>query len=177
MAHALEVFFDSTSEAAVKQLWSRLEVAGLPSLATRTHRRHRPHVTLAVAQRIETAKLEDARDRLSAIHLDITLYSPAVFPRNGVLYLSVVPTRALLRLHEQVHAALDGSLVAPWATYAVDAWVPHCTLAQELGPAQLARSIELLHDGPIIKAHGDSAGILDTTTGEVMPVATLLPHQ
>src|SRR6266581_2354168 len=139
MAHALEVFFDPASEAVVNELWDRLEAAGLPSLATRTHRRHRPHVTLAVAQRIETARLLDVGRCLAVAHLDITLHSPAVFPRNGVLYLSVVPTRALLQLHEQVHAALDGSLVAPWGTYSVDAWVPHCTLAQELSAGQLAR--------------------------------------
>jgi 2'-5' RNA ligase len=114
--------------------------------------------------------------RLATTHLDITLYSPAVFPHNGVLYLSVVPTQALLRLHKQVHAALDGSLIAPWGTYSVDAWVPHCTLAQELSASQLARGIELLHDDPIIEAHLESAGILDTTTGGVLPIGELLPH-
>ncbi len=176
MAHALEVFFDPASEAVVNELWDRLEAAGLPSLATRTHRRHRPHVTLAVAQRIETARLLDVGRCLAVAHLDITLHSPAVFPRNGVLYLSVVPTRALLQLHEQVHAALDGSLVAPWGTYSVDAWVPHCTLAQELSAGQLARGIELLHDDPIIKVHVESAGLLDTITGEVQLVGELLPH-
>ncbi len=176
MAHALEVFFDPASEAAVKGLWARLEAAGLPSLATRSHRRHRPHVTLVVAERIQSARLQDAQDRLAATHLDVTLYSPAVFQRNGVLYLSVVPTQALLWLHQQVHAALDGGLVGSWGTYSVDAWVPHCTLAQELGPAQLARGIELLHDAPIIDAHVSSAGVLDTTTGDLLPVGALQPH-
>jgi 2'-5' RNA ligase len=176
MTQALEIFFDPDSEAAVRQLWARLEAAGLPSLAMRTHRRHRPHVSLAVAQRIDTTRLEKAHQCLAATHLDITLYSPAVFPRNGVLYLSVVPTRALLRLHKEVHAALEGSLVESWRTYSVDAWVPHCTLAQDFDPTQLARGVELLHDSPIIEAHVETAGVFDTTTGEIVPVATLLPH-
>jgi hypothetical protein len=41
MAHALEVLFDRTTEAAIKDLWAQLEMAGVPSLASRTHRRHR----------------------------------------------------------------------------------------------------------------------------------------
>jgi 2'-5' RNA ligase len=122
-------------------------------------------------------QLQDARACLAATHLDVTLYSPAIFPRSGVLYLSVVPTLRLLRLHEEVHAALRDSMVAPWDTYLVGAWVPHCTLAQDLTRAQLAQGIDLLHDQPIIAAHVSSAGILDTTTGDVFPLATLPPHR
>jgi 2'-5' RNA ligase len=176
MAHALELFFDPGSEAEIKKVWDQLEAAGLPSLATRTHRRHRPHVTLAVAERIETSRLQNVRDRVAATRLDMTLYSPAVFQRSGVLYLSVVPTMALLQLHREVYTALDGRLVSPWSTYSVDAWVPHCTLAQGLTRPQLARGIDLLHDQPIVEAHVTSAGLLDTATGEVLPVATLQPH-
>jgi 2'-5' RNA ligase len=176
MAHALELFFDPSSEAEVKGVWAQLEAAGLPSLATRTHRRHRPHVTLAVAERIETARLEEARNRLAATHLDIKLYSPAVFQRKGVLYLSVVPTMALLRLHQEVHAALSDSLVKPWSPYSVGAWVPHCTLAQGLDRAQLVRGVDLLHDQRIIETHVTGAGLLDTQTGVVLPLAELQAH-
>ena len=177
MVHAVEVFFDSTTEAAIKAVWARLEAAGVPSLATRTHRRHRPHISLSVAERIKTGQLQDARERLAATHLDVTLYSPAIFPRRGVLYLSVVPTLALLRLHEDVHVALHDSLVAPWDLYSVGAWVPHCTLAQELTHAQIVQGIDLLHDQPTIAAHVSSAGILDTATGEVLPLAVLRSHR
>jgi hypothetical protein len=58
----------------------------------------------------------------------------------------------------------------------VGAWVPHCTLAQGLTRKQLARGIELLHDQPVVVAHVTDAGILDTKTGEVLPVATLRSH-
>jgi 2'-5' RNA ligase len=176
MAHALELFFDPDSEAEIKQVWNRLEAAGLPSLATRTHRRHRPHVTLVVAERIEAARLQDSRDLLAAKHLDVTLHSLAVFERSGVLYLSVVPTLALLRLHQQVHAALHDSMVTPWEAYSVGAWMPHCTLAQGLTREQLSRGIDVLHDQPVVEAHVTGAGILDTKTGEVLPVVTLRSH-
>jgi 2'-5' RNA ligase len=161
MGYAVELLFDATTEAAIKGLWARLETAGLPSLASRTHRRHQPHISLAVAERIDTGQLQDIRDCLAATHLDVTLYAPAVFPRPGVLYLSVVPTLALLQVHEEVHAALGDSIVAPRDGYAVGAWMPHCTLAQDLTRAQLARGIDLLN----------------TTTGAVLPLATLPSHQ
>jgi 2'-5' RNA ligase len=166
-----------TTETALKGLWAQLETAGVPSLASRTHRRHRPHISLSVAERIDAAPLKGARDFLATTHLDVTPYAPAVFPRPGVLYLSVVPTLALLRLHQEVHAALRDGMVAPRDGYAVGAWMPHCTLAQDLTRAQLVRGIDLLHDQPVIAAHVSSAGLLDTTTGEVLPLATLRSHQ
>jgi 2'-5' RNA ligase len=177
MAQALELLFDPSSEASIEDLWARLEMARVPSLASRTHRRHRPHISLIVAEEIKTDQLQGACERLAATHLDVTLYSPAAFPRRGVLYLTVVPTLALLRLHKQVHAALRHSMVSPRELYAVDAWIPHCTLAQELTRPQLARGIDLLHEQPVITAHVSSAGLLDTATGEVLPLATLLSHR
>ena len=140
MGHAVELLFDPATEGAIKGLWTRLESAGVPSLASWTHRRHRPHISLSVAERIDTGRLQGVRDCLAATHLDVTLYSPAVFPRPGVLYLSVVPTLALLRLHEEVHAALRDGMVAPRDGYSIDGWMPHCTLAHDLTRAQLAQA-------------------------------------
>ncbi|MHB1431893.1 MAG: hypothetical protein ACYCVZ_07245 [Streptosporangiaceae bacterium] len=57
MAHALEMYFDDQADAAVRELWRLLADAGLPSLATRTHRRHRPHVSLAIAESLADADL------------------------------------------------------------------------------------------------------------------------
>jgi 2'-5' RNA ligase len=177
MAQALVLFFDPSSEAAIQNVWARLELAGVPSLASRTHRRHRPHISLIVAERLETGQLEDGREPLGATHLDVTLYAPAVFPRTGVLYFTVVPTLALLRLHDEVHTTLRHSMVSPRDLYAVGGWIPHCTLARGLTRAQLACGIDLLHDQPVIAAHVDSAGVLDTNTGEVLPLATLRSHR
>jgi 2'-5' RNA ligase len=177
MAQALVLLFDPSSEAVIRDVWAQLELAGVPSLAGRTHRRHRPHISLSVAERIEIGQLEGGRERLAATYLDVTLYAPAVFPRTGVLYFTVVPTLALLRLHDEVHADLCHSMVSPRDLYAVGAWIPHCTLARGLTRAQLACGIDLLHDQPVITAHVSSAGILDTATGEVFPLATLPSHR
>jgi 2'-5' RNA ligase len=178
MAHAVELLFDPISETTVRDLWAQLERMGLPSLATRTHRRHRPHVSLTVADHIQLGQLQGVHERLGALHLDVTLHSAAVFPRKGVLYLNVVPTLALLQLHEDVQWALRDATVGLWDTYTVGAWVPHCTLAQGLSRAQIAQAIDLLHDQPqpIVTAHVVSACLLDTATGEVLPLADLPSH-
>jgi hypothetical protein len=42
MAHAIEMFFDDRADSAVRALWLLMAEAGLPSLATRSHRRHPP---------------------------------------------------------------------------------------------------------------------------------------
>jgi hypothetical protein len=42
VAHAIEMYFDDRADASVRKLWQVLADAGLPSLATFTHRRHRP---------------------------------------------------------------------------------------------------------------------------------------
>ena len=41
VAHSIEMYFDDQADAAVRRLCQRLADAGLPSLATRTHRQHR----------------------------------------------------------------------------------------------------------------------------------------
>jgi hypothetical protein len=80
-------------------------------------------------------------------------------------------------VHEAVHATLRDSMVAPLDLYSVGAWMPHCTLAQNLTRRQLMRGIDLLHEQPAVAAHVDSAGIFDTSTGDVVPIATLLAYR
>jgi hypothetical protein len=55
------MYFDEDADADVRRLWQRLADAGLPSLAVRTHRRHRPHVSLIVAESLAAADLARGR--------------------------------------------------------------------------------------------------------------------
>jgi hypothetical protein len=178
MAHAVELLFDPIAEMTVRDLWAQLESAGLPSLATRTHRRHRPHVSLIVAEHIHPGQLQGSRERLAARHLDVTLHSAGVFPRKGVLYLNVVPHPRCSNCTRRSSARW---LTARWGCGTPTRWAlgyRHCTLAQGLTRAQIARAIDLLHDQPqpVVTAHVASAGLLDTTTGKVLPLADLAPH-
>ena len=47
-------------------------------------------------------------------------------------YLSVMPTLKLLGLHAEMHETMRDSMVTPFDLYSVGAWMPNCTLAQDL---------------------------------------------
>jgi len=69
------MYFDDQADAAVRRLWQRLADAGLPSLATRTHRQHRPHVSLAVAESLANADPAPLRSVLMSRRPALSLYT------------------------------------------------------------------------------------------------------
>lgn len=173
MAYALEMFFDPHAEAAVRAMWGSLEARGVRSMATVGHCRHRPHVSLLVAERLTAAQARAALEPLAeATDLVLRLGSVAVFPgRAGVLYLSVVPTLRLLGLHRTLHTHLAGAGVESGRHYLPDAWVPHCTLAQGLSFEQLPTAVQAIKRLRPTDAQVASVGIVDTDSGAATTVA------
>jgi 2'-5' RNA ligase len=172
MAHALEAFFDDQADAAVRRLWQRLDEVGVPSLARFSHRRHRPHVSLAVAAAIPPKTRDALRADLALLAIPrLWLYTLGTFPteQNG-LFLGAVVDTELLAVHSATHDVLAGRVRQPWAYYLPGAWVPHCTLAQDLTSEQLARGIAALHPVRPIRAEVACLGVTDTRTGEIEPL-------
>ena len=168
MAHALEMYFDDQADAAVRELWRVLVDADLPSLATRTHRRHRPHVSLAVAESLADADLAPLWSVLKAHQPTLHLYVLGTFPGSeGALFLGVQVTAELLAFHAEVHAALAGQPVEHWRYYQPGNWVPHCTLAEGLGQAEAAQAFGLLLGYTPVTATVSATGIKDTGTGSI----------
>lgn len=168
VTHALEMYFDEGADAAVRKLWQILADAGLPSLATRTHRRHRPHVSLAVAESLADVELDSLRSVLAARRPVLHLYVLGAFPRTvGALFLGVRATADLLAYHASVHAALASQPVEHWPHYLPGSWVPHCTLAEGLGKAQAGQAFGLLYGHKPITAVVSAVGIKDTETGSI----------
>jgi 2'-5' RNA ligase len=168
MAHAIEMFFDEDADAGVRALWGQLATAGLPSLATRTHRQHRPHVSLTVTESLGQSDLAPVRSALAGHLPAVLLDALGTFPGSeGALFLAAVATRDLLTLHARVHDALAGQPVTQWPYYLPGRWVPHCTLAQGLSRDEIAEAFRLLHGYQPIAAQLTSAGITDTVTGAI----------
>lgn len=169
MAHALEMFFDDDADAAIRALWQRLDNAGVPSLAVRSHRRHRPHVSLAVAGAVPVRTRDALRAELALLTLpSLWLYSLGTFlTEQNVLFLGAVVDAELLAVHSAAHDVLAGRTSQPWALYLPGAWVPHCTLAQDLTAGQLAAGFTALHPVTPVRATIRDIGITDTRTGEV----------
>lgn len=175
MAYALELFFDPHAESTVRTLWANLEARGLRSMATAGHCRHRPHVSLLVAEQLTPEQARAAVEPLTeATDVVLRLGSVAVFPgRAGVVYLAVTPTRRLLRLHHALHTRLAAVGVESGRHYLPDAWVPHCTLAQGLTHDQVTTAVRAVKRLRPIDADVVEVGIQNTDTGRITPIAQL----
>lgn len=167
MAQALEFYFDDEADAAVRGLWRRLDKAGVPSLATRTHGRHRPHVTFALASVIPPKTREALREDLRLLSIPrLWLYSLSAFSASdlGLMITAVVDTE-LLAVHSAVHDVLAKKVKQPSAYYLPGSWVPHCTLAQGLEPNQATAGFAALFPLEPIKAGVSEVAVCDTHTG------------
>jgi 2'-5' RNA ligase len=168
MAQALEFWFDDAADAAVRGLWRRLDKAGVPSLATRTHGRHRPHVTFAVAGAIPPRTRETLREDLRLLSIpSLWLSTLAAFSTSEtVLMLAAVVDTELLAVHSAVHDVLAKKVKQPSAYYLPGSWVPHCTLAQGMEPAQMTAGFAALYPVEPIKARVTEIAVVDSHTGD-----------
>lgn len=141
MVHSIELVFDPDTEAAIRHIWTGLADAGLPSQAPAS----RPHVTLAVAERISMdvdALLVPVSQRLP---LPCSVGAPLLFGRaKAVLARLVVPTVELLALHAEVHRVSAAQLSpGPMANSSPGQWTAHVTMARRIGGGQLGRALRI----------------------------------
>src|SRR5688500_12548411 len=99
MAYSVELMLDHDGDAGVRRLWSALEDAGIPSLASATHGQHVPHVSLTVCNELDvdraaTALADAFENRRGA---DLVLGFAGAFPGPPpVVFAGVVSTDDLL---------------------------------------------------------------------------------
>lgn len=171
MAKALEIFLDPVARTAVEDLWARLDSAGLASMATVSHRRHQPHITLINTQTMSVTPtlLEVSATLLSCeLRMDVL----GVFPGpESALFLGVCATRPLLDAHAAVHEAVTEERTHGWEYYRPGSWVPHCSLALGLEGAAVGRAFSLLHPFAGLPARVAEIGIVDTDTGDALSLA------
>ena len=170
----MEFLFDGEAESAVRALWRRLDRAGVPSLATRTHGRHRPHVSFALAGAIPArtrAALADDLRLLSIPNLWLSTLS-AFSSVDTVLMLAAVVDAEVLAVHSAVHDVLAGQVRTPSAYYLPGSWVPHCPLAHGVEPAQVTTGFAALYPVEPIKATVREIAVVDTHTGDAEVLLT-----
>ncbi|QIZ35589.1 2'-5' RNA ligase family protein [Saccharopolyspora sp. ASAGF58] len=174
MAQALVSFFDDAAESGIQALWRRLDDAGVPSIATRSGGKHRPHVTFAAAAGIPTAARKALRTELELLSIpDLWLHTLGTFPgEDRVLLLGAVVDTELLAVHSAVHDALAGRVQHPSAYYFPGAWIPHCTLAQGITDDQLAVGFRALQPPEPVRAGISEIAIVDTRTGDTETIIT-----
>jgi len=155
MVHSIELLFDRETEAAIRRIWEDLATADIPSQAPAG----RPHVTLAVAERIAPAVDARLRPVAQRLPLGCAVGASLLFGRsNAVLTRLIVPTAELLALHAEVHRICGPYLMpGPMPNSLPGQWTAHVTLARRVGGAQLGRALRIAARPSEI--HGTLAGL------------------
>lgn len=166
------LLFDREADRAVRQLWTRLEAHGIPTLLTHTHGVHVPHVSYAVYRTFDVDAVLAAVESLPA-GTPMTLRFDAVGlfrRRRGALIAS--STVDLLRRQEAAVRAGRATGADLHRYYRPGVWVPHCSLSTGVRrrdmPAMAAAAFDVLP----LEVRVDSAALVDSSTGRRWP----LPH-
>jgi hypothetical protein len=166
---AIQFSFDATADSTVRDLWRTLSDAGVPSLATRTHGRHRPHVAFAAAKAIPDKVRADLRTELSLLSLP-RLWLNSLSSDYGSLFLSSVVDTELLAVHSAVHDVLAKRVRDQSAEYLPGSWVPRCVLAEDLAPSDIPVGVAALVPVEPVRAVIAEVAVVDTHTGERSPL-------
>jgi 2'-5' RNA ligase len=170
MVASIELYFNGDAQGRIRRLWDALEAAGVPSLREHTHRRHRPHLSLVVASRLDPERVSTVVEGLLPPDgLGVTFTSVGQFP-GRVLWLGPVVSPALLSLHAAVHERLTAAGIEVSDVYRPGSWVPHCTISQQVPWAALARSVGLCLDALPITATLGAAAVVDHSRGLYRPI-------
>ncbi|MGH3905024.1 MAG: 2'-5' RNA ligase family protein [Pseudonocardiaceae bacterium] len=166
--HALVAFLDDSADREVRALWQVLHDGGIPPVG----RRFPPHVTFGAGASIPARARTAVRDELALLTLPgVWLSTLATFPNaNNVLMLAAVVDTELLAVHSAVHDALAGKVRQPSVLHLPGSWVPHCTLAERITPAQLSTGFARLHPVAPVRATLGPIAVLDTAVWSVEPL-------
>lgn len=145
MVGSIELLFDEQTETRLRECWAALTEAGLPSQGRLDTTTNRPHVTLAVADRISARVDDELREYADRLPLPCTIGALVVFGEHRLtLAKLIVPSAELLALQRAVYQRCVPHLVGDPKTHtAPDHWTPHVTLGRRLDTDQLGAACRL----------------------------------
>jgi len=175
MPYGVVLLLDPVAENTVREVWTALDRAGIPSLGTGTQGWPWPHVSLLVCDHLDVGAAVTALAPLGAVPAPTLLFSSlGVFPSaGGVAFLGVVVTPALLDLHWRTHLALASIAQTTWEHYLPGRWVPHCTLAMPVAPKQMEVVLATVGTALPIDGRGASLGAVDARLGALTVISAL----
>lgn len=155
MVHSVELLFDADTDTRLRRIWADLAAANLSGRVPTG----RPHVTVAVAERIAPDVDELLLPIARQLPLPCSVGAPLLFGRsNAVLARLIVPTTELLAVHAAVHHVCDPHLrPGPLPHSLPGHWTPHVTLARRVEGAQLERVLRIA--GQPVEIHGALTGL------------------
>ncbi|QOC92800.1 2'-5' RNA ligase family protein [Micromonospora craniellae] len=170
MVAALELYLDTVATRRIRVLWDALEAEGVQSLRSLLEQRHRPHVSLAVASRLDPEQVAAALAGTTvAAPLRLSFQHAGQFV-GRVLWLGPAPTTALLAHHRLVHDRLAAAGVELVEHYRPDRWVPHCTLSMRVPNTLMAIAVRRCLEVLPLEATVVGAALTDHARGISHPL-------
>ncbi|MFF5173215.1 2'-5' RNA ligase family protein [Micromonospora sp. NPDC000089] len=170
MVAALELYLDTDATRRIRALWDALEDEGVQSLRSLLDRRHRPHVSLAVAPRFDPDAVAEAlAGTVVAAPLRLSFQYAGQFV-GRVLWLGATPTAELLAHHALVHERLARAGVELTGHYRPGRWVPHCTLSMRVPNALLTAAVRRCLEVLPVEATVVGAALADHARGISRPL-------
>lgn len=172
VALAVCLLFDARSDLRMRELWSRLEAEGVPTLATHTHRRHHPHLSYAVLRSWDLARVQEALCELPADEpFDMCFHGTLAFPRGRAALAPAITPDVALRQCRTV-TAVESTGAELHRHYRVGQWVPHVSVATRAPGPKMATVVRAIADVLPLTVRVDRAALVDSATGRTWP----LPH-
>lgn len=166
MALAVCLLFDARSDLLMRELWSRLEDAGVSTLATHTHCRHYPHLSYAVLRSWDLAQTQGALAALPAAEpFTVSFHGTLVFPRGRVAFAPAISADVALR-QWRIVTALEATGAELHRNYEAGHWVPHVSVATQAQGAKLATVVHAISDVLPLTVRVDRAALVDSATGQ-----------
>ena len=168
MPFVVELYFDPSTEERIRSAWNAIDEAGVSDSMPKGG--YRPHVSLGVCDHLDTDSLAQELSIFAEGVAPFRLSFPniGIFSTSeGVVYLGVAVTEALLSVHAAFHKIFKKYAQEQREYYAVGQWVPHCTLAFGLSETQIVEAVTLCRqiDLPI------SAEVKEIGVVEVSPTS------
>lgn len=143
MPYAIELFFDSSTDAKIRGVWEDLAAIGSSFMRDSGAR---PHVSLAVYDTLDISLARTLLNRFASkvVPVSFTLASLGMFTSPSiVVFLSPKVTKELLHLHSQFFSIFSSAGARCWHHYTPSHWIPHCTIAMDLEVCQLSSLYEV----------------------------------
>lgn len=172
MALAVCLLFDARSAQLMRELWSRLEDEGVPTLASHTHRRHHPHLSYVVLRSWDLTRVQDALGELPpAQPLTLSFHGTLSFPRGRAALAPAITADVAVR-QWRIVTALETTGAEVHRNYVAGEWVPHVSVATRAQGTKLATVARAVADVLPLTVRVDRAALVDSGTGQTWP----LPH-
>lgn len=143
MPHAIVLFFDRDQSAPIVQI---IEDLAVQHVSTFMHEKSIPHITLAIYDEIKgesskkkLSEFASTFEPLSFVFSHIGLFRSKM---NGIFAAPIV-TKSLLKHHQDFHDFFIEEGIRSWENYQPDQWVPHCTLAFNIGEDKIDQGLSV----------------------------------